>query len=252
MRGPSPRKHSAALWPLTDWSGLQFAARSVGKDAEALDRLLLRYRLPLKVYLLYSFPNLKNQADELLQDFTADRILKEGWLSNADRKRGRFRDFLKTSLTNFVRDRLRADSEPLASLEGLELDPPAEEPRVELFDLNWARVVLAETLKRMEQDCRSLGREQPRRITIWEVFRLRILEPNLKDAEPMNYDRLVSELGIVSPVDAQNMLATAKRIFTRHLNSVIGEYENSGKAVKVEIEALKSALRGLSHGKMEN
>ena len=45
------------------------------------------------------------------------------------------------------------------------------------------------------------------------------------------------------------MLATAKRIFTRHLNAVIGEYEEGKRAVKAEIEDLRRFLSGLSKGK---
>lgn len=251
VQDPSPSSGPTSPWPLTDWSGLHYAAESVGKDSDALNRLLLKYQLPLKVYLLCSFPNLKHQADDLLQEFITDRILREGWLRIANPKRGRLRDFLKTSLRNFVKDRLRASPETPASLEELELDPPAEESRLEPFDVHWAGVVVTETLKRMEQDCCGPGKEQPRRATIWEVFRRRILLPNLEDVEPVSYDRLISDLKIVSSVDAQNMLATAKRIFIRHLNSVVGEYENAGEAVRLEIEELKSAVRGLSGEKME-
>ena len=42
----------------------------------------------------------------LLQEFAEDKILKTGWLQRADQSRGRFRDFLKTSLRHFVLDRL--------------------------------------------------------------------------------------------------------------------------------------------------
>ena len=78
---------------------------------------------------------------------------------------------------------------------------------------------------------------------------MRLLQPALEDSEPAGYEEIVRQFGIVSPADAQNMLATAKRIFTRHLNAVIGEYEESKRAVKAEIEDLRRFLSGLSKGK---
>ena len=145
---------------MTDWSGVGHAATAVGKDAARLNLFILTYRVPLKVYLLSTFPALTNQADELLQDFAEDKILREGWLGRADRDRGRFRDFLKASLRNFVKDRLRALANQPASLDQLELDARAEEPRAEAFDLSWVQTILAEVLKRMELDWQFPG-ERP-------------------------------------------------------------------------------------------
>ena len=234
---------------MTDWSGVGHAAASVGKDADRLNQLILRYQRPLLVYLLAAFPSLESNADELLQDFAQDKILRQGWLGKASRERGRFRDFLKTSLRNFVHGYLRRNASAPASLDELGLDVPAEERSPELFDLDWARTVLAEVLQRMEDDCRGPGEGQPRRTCIWEVFRLRMLQPALEDSEPAGYEEIVRQFGIVSPADAQNMLGTAKRIFTRHLNAVIREYETSERAVKAEIEDLKRFLSGFSKGK---
>lgn len=242
VEGPQNEESGSALWPRTDWTGLGQAARSLGQDGDLLNCLILKYRLPLKGYLVSTFPDLKTQADEILQDFAQDRILKEGWLGKAGHDRGRFRHFLRTSLRNFVRDRVRAQARSPASLEELELDPAAEEAASSAFDLTWARMILAEVLDRMERDCRTPGKEQPRRARIWEVFRLRILSPELDGEAPMAYEALVERISLVSPIEAQNLLATAKRIFRRHLNQVIAEYERQGEATRKEIAELKHFL----------
>jgi len=250
MKAPPATDDSGSLlWPATDWSGLGRAAGLVGKDADRLNALILRYQEPLKAYLLSAFPSLKAQAGEILQDFAEDRLLKEGWLGKADRNRGRFRDFLKTSLKNFVHDYIRKHSNAPASLDDLGVDLPAQERSAEQFDLGWIRTVLAEVLRRMEADCKGDRPNQPRRAHIWEVFRLRLLRPTLEGTAPASYEELVAALGIVSPADAQNMLATAKRIFTRHLQAVVAEYQLEGTAAKAEIEELKRFLAGLSRGK---
>ena len=47
------------------------------------------------------------------------------------------------------------------------------------------------------------------------------------------------------------MLATAKRIFRRHLDTVIAEYEQGPRAVKAEIDEIKSFLNRLCEEKNE-
>ena len=249
MKKPVETDSRSSLWPLTEWSGSGFLPSSLGRDADGLNQLILKYQTPLKVYLLSTFPGLEGEVEELLQDFTQDKILKEGWLSKPDRSKGRFRDFLKRSLSNFVKDQMRRRAHAPLSLDELEVDISAAQPATELFDLNWTRAILAEVLKRMETDCKAPGKDQPRRSHIWEVFRLRLLQPALEDAEPVGYDEIIRRFAIVSPFDAQNMLATAKRIFTRHLNAVVGEYENGEEAVKMEIEAIKQFLSRLGKKK---
>ncbi|MGD0253841.1 MAG: hypothetical protein ABSC01_14240, partial [Verrucomicrobiota bacterium] len=144
---------------------------------------------------------MKNQADTLLQDFAEDKMLKEGWLRRADQNRGRFRDFLKTSLRNFVLNRLNLAEvkNPPISMEELEHELPQPDAPSEEFDLVWARTMLAETLRRMEVDCKNPGEDQPRRSYIWEIFRIRLLEPIFNDAAQPSYDQLIDQFGLKSP-----------------------------------------------------
>src|SRR5438309_4462202 len=103
----SSEASNSSIFPRTDWAELAAVTES---DEVRLDRLIRRYWAPLRIFLVATFPGLREQAETLLQDFAEDKILKQGWLRQADRRRGQFRDFLKTSLRNFVLDRLsRAD-----------------------------------------------------------------------------------------------------------------------------------------------
>lgn len=76
---------AGSIFPRTDWAELSKAA-----DAEQapLDRLIRLYWQPLKIFLVATFPNLSGQADELLQDFAGDKILREGWLKKPIRRAG--------------------------------------------------------------------------------------------------------------------------------------------------------------------
>lgn len=236
---------AGSIFPRTDWAELSKAA-----DAEQapLDRLIRLYWQPLKIFLVATFPTLSGQADELLQDFAGDKLLRDGWLKKADQTRGRFRDFLKTSLRNFILDRLsKADMKnPPLSLDELEQEIPESPALAEAFDLAWTRAVLAETLRRMEADCRRPGKDQPRRSQIWEIFRIRLLEPLFNDAPQLPYDQLVERFGLKSPLEASNTLLSAKRIFKAHLDQVIQDYAGKDAATELEVQALKDFLGQLS------
>lgn len=243
----SANLENTSLWPVTDWSALGRAADAVGEDAEPLDALIRRYQKPLRVYLIFKFPWLATDAERFIVEFAEDRILKEGWLKNPQSSRGRFRDFLKRSLVNFVLDRHKKKDvqKGALSLDELEQEIPGPPAASDSFDLNWTKILLAEALKRMEADCRQPGKDQPKRSNFWEVFRIRLLSPFLEDAAPWSYERVVEHLKLRSPSEASNMLLSAKRIFRRHLLAVISEYEGTTKAA-AELEDLKRLLGRIS------
>jgi hypothetical protein len=236
---------ASSIFPRTDWAELGQATES---DEARLDRLIRAYWAPLRIFLVATFPSLKDQADLLLQDFAEDKILKKGWLQRADHTRGRFRDFLKTSLRHFVLDRLnRAEfKHPPLSLDELTHEPPAADGPSEEFDLTWVRTVLARVLREMEEDCKNPAADQPRRGHIWEMFRLRLLEPVFNDAPSPPYDELIARFGLRSPTDASNLLLSAKRIFKSHLNRVIQDYAGQDAATAAEIQALEEFISRLA------
>ena len=237
----SSEQQASSIFPRTDWAELGKAAEG---DGARLDRLIRLYWAPLKIFLVATFPMLRDEAEIVLQEFAEDKILKKGWLQRADRNRGQFRHFLKTSLRNFVRDRLsRADVKHApVSLEELEQELPSEEAASEEFDLTWVRTVLAATLQRMEADCKNPAGDQPRRSYIWEMFRIRLLAPIFDDVSPAPYEQLIERFGLRSPTDASNMLLSAKRIFKMHLNKVIQEYAEQDAATAMELHALEELV----------
>jgi hypothetical protein len=175
-------------------------------------------------------------------------MLQEGWLRKADQNRGRFRDFLKTSLRNFILNRLnRAEAKnPPLSLDEMEQEPAEASAAAEEFGLEWTRAVLAETLRRMEADCKTPGKDQPRRTQFWEMFRIRLLDPIFNDEPQMPYDQLVERFGLKSPTDASNTLLSGKRIFKAHLEKVIREYAGRDAAAAVELQELEAFLQRLA------
>lgn len=235
------------LFPRTRWTQLGRAAAS---ESDELDRLIRLYWGPLKVFLLATFPSLRNDADIVLQEFAEEKFLKKDWLNRADRNRGRFRDFLKSSLRNFAIDRLKRfeATHPPVALSDVEHELPGPQDPSEAFDLVWARTILAQTLERMEADCKNPAESQPRRSYIWEMFRIRVLAPIFEDAEPVPYDELIERFSLRTPTDASNMLLSAKRIFKTHLNKVVAEFGERDAATATEVKALVEFVQRLAKG----
>src|SRR5215468_10936751 len=80
---------------------------------EVTDRkqVIHKYFGALKAYLaclLSRFPDQHGEMDDLLQEFILKKIMQPGWLENANPEKGRFRDFLKSSLRNFVVGEMRS------------------------------------------------------------------------------------------------------------------------------------------------
>ena len=64
---------------------------------------------------------------------------------------------------------------PPVSLDDLEHEMPGPDTPSEEFDPTWTRTVLAETLQRMEADCKDPGRRPTAQSTFGEMFRIRLL-----------------------------------------------------------------------------
>ena len=112
-----------------------------------------------------------------------------------------------------------------------------EDGEADAFEIEWARRTLQEALQIMQTECEVSGKHQR-----WQVFQARIIAPLLTDAEPTDYAQLVSELGLESTAQVQNLLVTAKRHFTRSLETVVGRYADSQEEITAEIADLRRLL----------
>ena len=237
----------------TPWASPQSSAEFPGTiwvDVTDQKKVIQKYWSALKIYLLCllaRFPNYRGEADDLLQDFILKKILQPGWLENANPGKGRFRDFLKSSLRNFllgeIRNReaeKRGGKSQAVPLEDLEQELAGPEPVSDSFDIAWLRMLLTEALDQMEHSC--IVSEN---VHIWKIFQTRLLQPASEGTEPISYESLVTQFGLKSPSQATNALATGKRMFARHLRTVIAQYETGDQAIRAELEALKLFLHKL-------
>ena len=134
-------------FPTTHWSLVARAGRD-GGDArrEALDQLLRRYLPALRAHLLFGRRMPAEDAEDLLQEFVASRILQRDLVDRADRQLGKFRTYLLAALDRFFIDQLRRRNARKRSLGAgplQALDDGAEAvaaaPAPDAFDVAWAR-----------------------------------------------------------------------------------------------------------------
>ena len=237
----------------TRWSLVARAGKEGGSEEDRLSALqeLLKLYLPaLRAHVAAKMSLPPAQAEDIVQGFVADRILGRNLLAAADRRRGRLRSLLRVAIERYAISWLRSPEER-RSRRGIPLDTAQADETGEglvvrdapgcAMDVEWARAMLGEAVNRMRNYC-----TRNRRDDLWFIFEQRLLRPCFADATPLAYDRIVAELRLVSPSQAFNLLATAKRAFGRALVSVVSEYAGTEADVDTEIRELRSILRDAS------
>jgi RNA polymerase sigma-70 factor (ECF subfamily) len=235
------RQEANWSFPPTQWS---LVGRAGADDSsvrrQALEALLVRYLPALRAYLVLKKRLDPERADDLVQGFITSKVLEQGLFARADPHRGKFRVLLITALNNFVIDDYRRRGAPptfsLSDTDAPQATEGGESPP-DVFDVAWARELLAEVLRRMRHECTEGGRED-----LWGVFECRVLEPTLEGAPVLPYEQLVERFGFRSPSQAANALVTAKRLFARTLRAVVSEYAGDEAAVEEEIRDLQQIL----------
>lgn len=242
----SADRKGRAGFPATPWSLLDVVRRGDARATrEALEELLGRYLPALEAHLIRCRRLRPDQAEDLIQEFIARKVLEKGLISRADRKMGRFRSYLCKSLDHFFFDQIRHASAKKRSTEGtgsaslcIQVESLASaETSSDAFDVAWARGVINQALGRMRNQCDASGR-----LVVWGVFECRVLGPILKGAEPVDYHELVRRFGLTSPAQASNVLITAKRMYARAVRSVVAEYVENDEEMESEIAELQRVL----------
>jgi DNA-directed RNA polymerase specialized sigma24 family protein len=240
---PADALQCFARFPTTRWSLVDRAGREGAEaEREALGLLLARYLPALRSHLIHSKRLQPADADDVLQDFVAAKVLERDLIARANEQLGKFRTFLLTALDRFLLNRIRngkAQKRVVGAAVNLgdEDDGVAASGRADAYDVEWARQVIDEAVSRMRAECQAAGRDE-----IWGMFECRVLALLDQDAAPLDYGELVRRFGFQSPSQASNTLVTAKRMYARILRSVIGEYARDGAEVEAEIDELHRIL----------
>lgn len=170
MPGPADDFPHASAFPTTHWSRVVSAGDAADSRAvEALAELCRAYWYPL-----YAFIRRKGYDPDAALDLTQDyfaRLLERPVLAAADRRKGRFRAFLRTDCAFFLSHRREADAAqkrgggaaPLSidarDAEGRYLREPTDDRLGpdRLFDRSWALELLDTTLALLAREQAELG-----------------------------------------------------------------------------------------------
>jgi RNA polymerase sigma-70 factor (ECF subfamily) len=190
-----PHGHPTESFPATRWSLILGAGDRAGSEArDALATLCRAYWYPIYA-LIRRKGHDPDDAQDLTQDYFA-RLLETGVIAAADRRKGRFRAYLRTDCQHFLiqyrRRRARdGGNVPLSidtrDAEGRYQIEPADGMTPEgLFDRAWAMTLLDRVLGLLAGEYAAKGRP--------EIFdRLKIILTQGKGADPAA--KLAAQLG---------------------------------------------------------
>lgn len=228
-------------FPTTHWSLVRRAGLDETPERDALSELLEQYLPALRAYLTVTRRLTVEEAEDALQDFLLEKVLRERLIRHADERRGKFRTFLLVVLNRYLISRRRRRDRPgqALSLEGLDSSTLADDvtPPSLAFDVEWGRAVLRQAQDATEAECQAQGR-----MDVWQLLQARVIRPSLEGSPPPGYDVLVSQLALKSPTQAANLLVTGKRMFERNLRTVVGAYASDESEVEMELAELARVL----------
>ena len=244
---PTPSQAQAkgnAVFVTTQWSQVLRASHAEFDDSgPALAALCQDYWYPLFAHVRRSGKSLED-AEDLTQAFFA-RLLEKRWLREADRKRGRFRTFLLTSLNHFLAnewDKGQAQKRG-GGLEHLSFEIASAETRFQLepktaatpeteFNRRWALALLERVLEALQEEYDAAGKG-----TLFE---------RLKDTlEGGRMDVPHSKLALSLGMSEGAVRVASHRLRQRYrelLRLEIGRTVATSEEIEVELRELFSAL----------
>lgn len=200
----------------TLWSMVRLAHDSQSEAVQdAQQQLLDRYGNAVRRYLLGALRN-PDAADDVFQEF-AVRFVR-GDFRNADPDRGKFRQFLKTSLYRLVVDYQRGQrkSHRQTDISQWLTDGHSQsEASIDRdFDRSWRDELLAKTWSMLKAE------ETKANKPYFLVLKIRTSQSELKSAELA--DRLTIELGRpIQPGNARILLHRARELFAESLLRIV-------------------------------
>jgi len=201
-------------------------------------------------YPLYAFVRYRGYSSDDAQDLTQGfflHLLDHRALTRVDPLRGKFRTFLLVSLQNFLAteaERARCLKRG-GQMEFIPWDTQSAEERYRLepadyltgekiFDARWAMTMLAEAMRRLEEDYAFQGKA-----ATFEALKA-FLDP-LNSKSPPSYEQAAAALG-VSLSAGKTLIHRLRKQFTSFLREEVACTVSDPAEVDDEIRALCEAL----------
>lgn len=228
----------------TRWS-LVIATRDKGSPdaAAALATLCQAYWFPV-----YAFVRRSGRSEDAARDLTQSfftRVLEKNYLEDADRNRGRFRNFLLASVSHFLANENKAEH---ALKRGggavhLSLETDAEEKRFRyepadadspdrVYERRWAHAVLDHAMARLAAYYAESGRQE------W-FARLR---PTITGDDSLRQSELAAELGL-SDSALRVAIHRLRKRYADTVREVIADTVDDPAAVEDELRYLAAVVR---------
>jgi RNA polymerase sigma-70 factor (ECF subfamily) len=232
----------------TRWTKVQAAGRAENAKMarEAREYLCKTYRSPVYCYMR-RWGHKPHEAEDLTQDFFT-RLIKRDWnlVKRANQGRGRFRTFLLTAVSRFLKDEwkrrqakkrgggvtiLPLQSDTTETRYGVQ---PAENCTPEqIYEKKWADTILATALSRLRSEYNRRGNAE-----LFDTLKP-CLEGGSKTDQP--YEKLGKMLG--RPVDT--IKSDVRRLRERLRSAVeatVGDTVSDPKEVEDELRYLRVVL----------
>jgi RNA polymerase sigma-70 factor (ECF subfamily) len=220
--------------------------RAGGSDdsaRKALTDLCRAYWLPLYIYARRRGCS-HHDAEDLTQGFLAD-MLERGAINRADPARGAFRNFLLSSLRNYMnnawdhdRAARRGGALEHVPVHGHEVDGVFDQIVAEgltpdrAFDRGWALAVFDRALSRLREEQNKLGRAR------WFDRLKPMLQAGPKAGD---YEAIANEFGVSKNVVAVSMHRLSGR-YRQFVREEIAETVDRPEALEAELRELLASL----------
>ena len=229
----------------TRWSLVLAAGDQVRVDhSDALESLCNLYWYPLYAYARRQGAS-EGDAQDSVQSFFA-YLLEKNIVAVAEQQRGRFRTFLLTSFSNYLKNEFagknalkRGGGKKVLAINfgeaetRFEAEPVSAETPEDHFARQWALTLLAEVMNELRSHYQASGKEL--------VFTL--LSPCLVQQEQaMSYGQLASQLGMTVP-NVKTSVHRMRKRFGVALREAIAQTVQDESMVEDEINELFKALR---------
>ncbi len=225
-------------FPSTHWSLISGARdRGSSRCRESLEELARRYWRPVYAFVRRKWTLPHEDAKDVTQEFFA-ALCEKDMLDRLAPEHGKFRSFLMAVLDHFVVSKHRRESRlkrgggvrvvPLDIEKGFE--PAGDGSPEEIFQIEWARSVLAEALRRLE-----IERRGSKTLPAYEILRLRDVDK--PPGEDVSYKALAKRFGIAE-TQVTNILHEGRRRLRELVLELIRETVASEREAESEMKDL--------------
>lgn len=227
-------------FPSTSWELLSYAARRGDGAATARNEFAERYYGAVRAYIA-ALTHGASQTDDLTQRFFEAVVLSGTLLARADHDKGRFRQYLKQAIRNFLIGEHRQESRAMVNAVhpdgvsggwnaiGLDASPSPDDEMMRA----WARSLVAMALSQLERVCDEKHQREH-----FEMFVRRYVDD---PDQPPSWREVGAPFGLDEKT-ARNRTDTVARQFRSLLRQLIASDLGAGEDIDHELHAVLAVL----------